>query len=121
MMNKNSLLARDLSLLDYNSERVVVYKATLKNHLSPDLIKRIRHKEIKTVIFMSCRTATNFIRLCHEAELSYSLKHINAIVISKNVAESLKKATWKNIIIAEHPSQECIISKIIINQSTSIN
>lgn len=114
-------LARHLVLYGYNAERIAIYRANLVNQLSPDLIKRIRSRKIEAALFMSSRTASNFIRLCDDAGLSSYFKNMRAFVISKNVADCLKKTQWRRIITAKKPSQESVVREIKKYQSNHLN
>ncbi len=110
-------LARDLALCNYNTERIVLYKAELNSQLSIRTKRAIKNKEIDIITFMSSRTAINFIKLCRNNKLSSLLKNINAIVMSQNISDIVDKVKWKNIYISDTFTQESLIETIITNKT----
>lgn len=97
-----------LSAIGYKAERAVVYTASKLSAPSSTTRDAIKNDEINAVLFYSARAATIFNEWIEQAGLESSLKAIDAIVLSKRIAERLEGA-WKCIKIAENKHEDELI------------
>ncbi|MDK3075658.1 uroporphyrinogen-III synthase [Sedimentitalea sp. JM2-8] len=103
-------IAQDLVSRGYRARRIVVYGAAPARRLSDATQDLIRRRSIDCVIFMSYRTAHFFTELCHSAGLSDCLGSVTAAALSDKVASGLEGDRWKEVLVAEAPSSDAIIT-----------
>lgn len=103
-------IARDLASRGYRARRIVVYKAAPAHRLSDATQDLIRGRSIDCVVFMSYRTAYFFTELCHSAGLVDCLGSVAAAALSDKVASGLESDRWKEVLVAEAPSNDAIIN-----------
>lgn len=102
-------IAQDLVSRGYTARRVVTYKADPSQTLSETTRKLLRQQSIDCVVFMSYRTAHYFTELCHSAGLSACLKSMTAATLSEKVSSGLVRAQWKEVKVADAPSNDAIV------------
>lgn len=83
---------------DFGYERIVVYKSIAVTASPKDLLS-----DVETILFYSPRTARAF------RNLMPKLNNISAICISFNTALPLKSLNFKQILIAENPTEKSML------------
>jgi uroporphyrinogen-III synthase len=62
--------------------------------------------------FFSPRTARSFVRLVRAAGLSHTTEGLTAFCLSPTVAEAARALTWRDVRVAENPTQEALLAEI---------
>ena len=90
--------------------REVFYEAEPATALSAGLAKALRAHEVAVALFFSPRTATSFVRLAIAQDLAGTLAAVDALALSPAVAAALAPIAWRDVKIAERPSQAALLS-----------
>lgn len=97
-----------LSAIGYKAERVVVYEAATLAEPSKATVDAIKNSKIDAVLFYSARAATIFNGWMEQEGLESALQSMQALVMSKRIAERLDGA-WKCIKIAKSKQEDDLI------------
>ncbi len=95
-----SQLDTKLTSLGYNVKRRVVYSSIAVDTLPAEVLRDVRQ-----ILFYSSRTAKVFSEVCHN-----DLSLVTAICISENTAFMLKSLNFKDILVANLPTEESMLS-----------
>lgn len=102
-------LAGRLETAGFTVRRAVLYEAVPSEALSPVARAAIAEGNIDTVLLYSPRTAARFASLIVEAKLGRSCRAIDAICLSKAVAEALGDLPLRRKLVARRPDQEALL------------
>lgn len=93
-------IASLLSRQGMTVERIVAYEAVAAEQFTDVFAEHLRRGHIDAVTFMSQRAAEVFCALAAEAKLLKELKTLNAVVLSKPIANALNAKQWRRIVVA---------------------
>lgn len=89
--------------------RIIIYEMIAIKELSNDIKDKIKNGLIDYVTIFSLRNAKIFINLLEQSELTYVISKIKFIVISKKIADFLKKKRIKEVNIAKYKTLESVL------------
>lgn len=102
------------ALLSHNKKitinDVVLYKAQKTAFLSESVLKALKNNEISCALFYSRRTANAFVDVIHDHDCTPYIAHIKALCLADSMIESLSVLPWKEIQLADEPTQEAMFT-----------
>ena len=101
-------LAADLRARGFTVRRRVAYRRVAAEALSDEAIAALRAGRVGHAIFFSADTARVFIR-CIEKQAT-ALAGVEALAISPQTAQALRKVAWRAIRVATHPNQDELVA-----------
>lgn len=104
-------LAHDLRARGWRVTRRVVYRAVGVKRLSDHTRHLLREKKISAILFFSARTAQALIDI--EGIDEESFRHVRALALSPTVASVLQQKVWRDIAIAETPTQKALLKLLV--------
>ncbi len=105
----------------FKYQRQILYDALEANTLDPEAENAIRSNEIDGVLLFSPHTAKVFCKLVDEAGLKTQIQSLSAWCLSQNVANELVSRQFRNIYIADHPSEASLLELIDKNSNSVSN
>jgi uroporphyrinogen-III synthase len=96
-------LASLLRARGFTVYRRTAYRVTIPKTLPPAALAALREAQVYAAIFLSARTAENFIRLLPAADRHY-VENLMAVAIGKLTADRLKRLPWGAIRVASRPA-----------------
>jgi uroporphyrinogen-III synthase len=100
-----SLRARGFRIL-----RRVAYRATSAPALPDAAIASLRLGQVASAMFFSGETSRHFVRLLREAELTETVRDVEAVSISERAAMALRTLPWRRIVVAGKPNQDAMLA-----------
>lgn len=100
---------QDLIKAGLHIDHIPVYKMEPVTSVSSDIYDALQH-DIQVVVFFSSRTAENFNDLVTIYAIQERVKTMRAICISEQVAHCLDQAHWADIMVAQYPKQDSMLS-----------
>jgi uroporphyrinogen-III synthase len=110
-------LKGSLALKGYTVTEQCVYRTLYTQPIPPALTAILQSSAVHYVLFFSMHSAEHFCNLIQEASLDNEVKKLIAIAISPKVAKSCAQLTWRDIIAADHPSLEGVLTTLAIEGS----
>ncbi len=111
-----SRVAGDLSgLLEatgFEVRRRVLYEATAADALSPQTLVELDAGTVDGVLLFSPRTATLFTRLVMAAGRAEHCHAVVAYCLSQAVADNTQGVSWKELVVAQKPTQQALLDII---------
>ena len=89
-----------------------VYKAALTEKFPAEAAAALRAGLVDTVMLFSTRTAVNFVRLLRQNGLDGQSPEMEAICISKAVAEPLHALRWRGVRVASKPQLGAVMQAL---------
>ncbi|MEK9678250.1 MAG: uroporphyrinogen-III synthase [Rhodospirillaceae bacterium] len=105
-------LAGDLTKAGFEVRREVLYETQESKSFSPAAIAAIKNGDLDTVLLYSPRTADAFVQLIRKARLVRSCKDLTVFCLSPAVAEKISEVTWQDVIVAESPTQDSLLTAV---------
>ena len=105
-------LVEELSLAQFTLRSVQLYAVQEIDHLNADTIQALNDATLDGVLFFSPKTASRFYKLVAKQGLSASCRSLTAWCISENAARVLDGLSFKEIAIAERPTQKALLELI---------
>ena len=102
-------IKQQLNELNYEIDELICYHACEVIDFSNKLLEAIQNDKLKNAIFLSVRTAENFVKIARKAGLKLNFSNVYALVFSKKIAKALNQLNFKQIIITNKPSLEEIL------------
>jgi uroporphyrinogen-III synthase len=87
----------------------IIYKSIAATKFNDQTIDALRRNKLEMAMFLSKRTAENFIQLISINKLQDKLINIKAFALSKNIATILESVKWKEINISPQPNLTALI------------
>jgi uroporphyrinogen-III synthase len=106
-------LAAGLAPAGFSVDRVTVYRACAVERLSVRTLNEMSWHRIDGAVFMSARTAAIFCSLVIAFGVTDVCARMMAVVISRNVAEALKPAGFRKVVVAASPSLGGVVEAIL--------
>lgn len=95
---------------------VVVYEAAAAAAFQPETIAALRSGAIQAVTFYSARSAEIFHDLARKSGMTGKLKSVQAVCLSRAIADSCDATLWQKLFVAERPTQqhmlECLANHV---------
>lgn len=95
--------------------RAVLYTAQPATTFSDDGQCALAQGDVDGVLFFSPRTAATFVKLMMLADLVAACGALTAYCLSPAVAEKLSGLGWQDIVVAEKPDQDALLSALKMN------
>ncbi|MBU6476177.1 MAG: uroporphyrinogen-III synthase, partial [Alphaproteobacteria bacterium] len=89
-----------------------VYKAALTETLPGDVTAALKAGGIDVVMLFSARTAMNFVKLLRQSGLDGESRRLEAVCISKAVAQPLAELRWKQVRVAQKPQIAAVMQAL---------
>ena len=102
-------LVERLQAKGFQTERRKVYLANAADSMSSSVLKKIRARAVRGVLFFSTRTAHIFNQIAKESHLEHALGWTQAICLSENIATEAEKLPWKKVLVADNPTEPSMI------------
>lgn len=101
-----------LEPLGFKVNRLVCYDAKPLKTLPKTVKDALTQGEIDTVLFYSPRSGRIYVECLQREDINHSVKSMCALCLSPNVAEEIADLPWKEIVIAESPTQDALLALI---------
>ena len=105
-------LAAQLGAKRFSLTRAVLYEAKPAMKLSQSLVESLRNKGLDAVIFFSPRTAATFVTLIRQAGLEQAARNVDALCLSRAVANAARDLPWRKIRSARRPELAALLDEI---------
>ncbi len=102
-------ISDDFSDANLNIKLLKIYKAEYINKFDLNVIDVLKNKDQKLVIFLSRRTAKNFINLMDKYGYVANIKDITAICLSDRIKDRISELNWHELIVADRPDFPAVI------------
>jgi hypothetical protein len=86
-------------------DRVVVYRAVAVERMGAGVMREIAQGGFDAAVFLSARTAAVFCSLVIAAGLVEGCARMTAVAISRKVAETLRPAGFRRVVVAGSPNR----------------
>jgi uroporphyrinogen-III synthase len=106
-------LAAGLAPFGFAVDRVVVYRAAPVERLSMGAMHELAQGRIDVAVFLSARTAAVFCRLIIAAGLVEACARVTAVAISRKVAEALRLAGFRRVVVAGSPNRDSVVDAVL--------
>jgi uroporphyrinogen-III synthase len=106
-------LGTGLAPAGFAVDRVVVYRAVAVERLSPGAMHEISQSRIDVAVFLSARTAAVFCSLVIASGIVDACARMTAVAISRKVAEALRPAGFRQVVVATSPSGDAVLKAIV--------
>jgi uroporphyrinogen-III synthase len=93
-------------------DRVIAYRTHLATHLLPKTYELLRRGQLQSILFYSRRTAQTFANIVKQDQAEYLLKDTQALTLSKDVGKPLLNLPFKQIKVANSPTEAALIMKL---------
>jgi uroporphyrinogen-III synthase len=103
-------LAGMLGAVGYEVRRVVLYEARTATSLSVEASTALRAGGVDMILFYSPRSAATFVRLA--VGLESSCAAVDVLCLSQAVATAVQKITWRDVIVAQTPTQADVLAAL---------
>jgi uroporphyrinogen-III synthase len=87
----------------------VIYDAKARRKLSAGAIKGLHAGRFQAVLFFSPRTARTFVTLLKRAKLVPCARSMNALCLSRQVADAVDGLPWRKIGVAGQPNEGSLL------------
>ena len=108
-------LAGHLTAAGFSVERAVLYEARPARALGDVATQALRAGSLDAVLFFSPRTAAAFVSLVAAAGLAEHCRRLDALCLSRSIAEALADVEWRKVAIAARPEQQALLALCGIN------
>ncbi|MBP6985419.1 MAG: uroporphyrinogen-III synthase [Alphaproteobacteria bacterium] len=98
--------------LGYKADERVVYKAEPVYEISDELECKLNQGVIRSALFFSSRTATVFVENIKQKGMVASMASVKAFCLSQPIADCLQREMWQKVIVADKPTQACLLEQI---------
>ena len=105
-------LSGALSRVGYQVQRAVLYRTQKAARFSPEATQALSDGNVDLALFYSPRTAQIFVELATAAKIRDELSGARAVALSQAVAQKLAALSWRNVIVAEHPTQDHLFAAL---------
>jgi uroporphyrinogen-III synthase len=103
-------LGAALGRLGFGVRRAVLYEAVAARLLPGTARAALEEGAIDAVLLYSPRTAATFAKLVGAAGLAAACRRIEALCLSRAVADALRGLAWRGIRVAPRPEQEALLA-----------
>jgi len=115
------LVAYDFAAVLPNITQVIVYRSQPAQELTKELVSGLERHEFACIAFFSQASAKVFIELADENKrVAASLPQIDALALSKNIADILQEGGFKSIQTCDFPNRDSML-KLIKQNCVSVN
>lgn len=105
-------IAQALKQRGYTASRVIGYRANAIGSFSVSTKQLIASGKAKAVVFLSRRTASEFLKNVRRAGLASQVRRAEAFVMSPNIAEIMDQNRWRKARVSSAPSAEAVIASL---------
>jgi len=102
-------LAGRLARSGFTVRSVPLYRGVAADALSASTETALRAGEIDAALFFSPRTAATFVRLARAAGIERHCAKTAAVAMSPAVAAELEKLGWRQVVVAEVPTEAGVL------------
>jgi uroporphyrinogen-III synthase len=102
-------LATSLRQRGFLVVRRVAYKVAGVPVLPEAAATRLQHGQLAAAMFFSGETSRHFVRLLRAAELTETVRDVEAVSISERAAMALRLLPWRCISVAAKPNQDSML------------
>jgi uroporphyrinogen-III synthase len=106
-------LAASLRRRGFRVLRRVAYRAAPVDRLPEAAASWLAERQAGTVMFFSGETSRHFVRLLDLANLSESVRDVEAVSISERAAVALRPLPWRRIRVAAKPNQDAMLALLL--------
>jgi uroporphyrinogen-III synthase len=106
-------LAASLARTGFAVDRVVVYRAVAVERMNAGVMREIAHGGFDAAMFLSARTAAVFCSLVIAAGIVDACTRMTAVAISRRVAQALRPAGFRQVVVAASPSRDAVLEAIL--------
>ena len=103
-------LAGALGARGFDVDRVELYEAVPASRIDDDVSRQLSGGEIDVAMFFSPRSAATFVNLVRHARLEKTCQTLDAVCLSKAVAQELDGIAWHRIAVAARPDQSALLA-----------
>lgn len=101
-----------LSRVGYQVQRAVLYRTRKATSLSTESQQALTGGKVDVVLFYSPRTAQIFTELAEAAKIHDEFSGVRALALSPAVAQKLAPLPWREIVIAQNPTQDHLLAAL---------
>ena len=101
-----------LAKAGFHVERAVLYDAVTATELTPAARAALNSNRLDAVAFFSPRTAATFVSLVRRAGLEPTLARLDALCLSRAVAEAAAAAAWRRLKVAPSPELSALLDLV---------
>jgi uroporphyrinogen-III synthase len=94
-------------------DRAVVYRAVAVERMGVGVMREIAQDGFDAAVFLSTRTAAIFCNLVIATGIVEACTRMTAVAISRKVAEALKPAGFRRVVVAASPSRNGVVEAIL--------
>jgi uroporphyrinogen-III synthase len=103
-------LAGRLGDAGFTVRRAVLYESRAAEALDAATVQELNEGAFEAALFYSPRTAATFARLAAMAGVVPALERMDALCLSRAVADTLSGIAWRRLRVAERPEQESLLA-----------
>lgn len=100
-----------LELHKFNASEIIIYNS--EKLLNIDLKFSLIAKQLDAALFFSARTAQIFVDEVITNGIESELVNCTAVCLSNNIAKTLNKIKWKNIITSNQVTEDSLLNKVL--------
>lgn len=101
-----------LTKAGFRVDRAVLYDAVTATELTPAARAALAANRLDAVAFFSPRTAATFVSLARRAGLEPRLARLDALCLSRAVAEAASAVAWRSIKVAAAPELAALLDLV---------
>ncbi len=105
-------LAGRLTRAGFTVRSVPLYRAVTTDALGAATAAAFRADKIDAALFFSPRTAATFVRLARAAGIERDCARTAAIALSVAVAHELGRSGWRQVLVAEEPTEAALLKAL---------
>jgi len=101
-----------LSSFGMHCDHIVAYQAIASEGLSDTLVAQLQRGQVEAATFFSPRNVEIFLRLLERADCKDATLGMDAFVLSEEVANAARSATWQHIYVAAQPTLASLVESV---------
>jgi uroporphyrinogen-III synthase len=105
-------IARALKQDGFTCDSVILYRALTAKAFSKKLCSAVTQGKVTGALFFSDRTANAYVKLAQKYKLTDAHEGVTAFSISHNIAHTLGKLPWKDVLTATLPTTKSLLKKV---------
>ncbi len=105
-------LAGALGAAGFEVRAAELYRARPAERLSDETRRALAEGTLDAALFYSPRTAETFVALARAAGLAEAVAPVTAVALSQPVADALGALTWRDVAVADRPTQDALLAAL---------